>query len=281
MGGGLSSNSNANVINRVGDISILPNKGGLNNTTYNDAIDSIACNNPSAATGGGPGDTPQDIRLNAIANFSAQKRTVTKEDYIFRALSMPPQFGKVSKAYLAQDTQISLDTSKRISNPNALNLYTLGYNYNKKLTNLSQAAKINLSTYLEQYRMLTDAINIKEASVINFKIEFDITVNNGFANDIILLSCINDLKTFFNIDNWQINQPINIGDITGLLYNIGGVQTVNNILFTNIFGENSGYSKFKYNFEAATRNNTIYPSLDPSIFELKNPNTDIIGRVTN
>ena len=280
-GGGINSNANANVINRVGSLIIIPSKGGTNPTVFNTAIESIACNNPEPATGGGPGDSSQDIRLNAIANFSAQKRTVTKEDYIFRALSMPPQFGKVAKAYIVQDTQISMDTSKRISNPNALNLYTLGYDYNKKLASLSYAAKVNLGTYLEQYRMLTDAINIKEASVINFKIEFDISVKKGFSNDQVLLNSINSLKSFFNTDNWQINQPINIGDISGLLYSINGIQTVNNVIFTNIFGENSGYSKFKYNFDAATRNGTIYPSLDPSIFELKYPNTDIIGRVTN
>ena len=56
-------------------------------------------------------------------------------------------------------------------------------------------------------------------------------------------------------------------------------KTVNDIVFTNLYGENLGYSKFKYNFEAATRRGTIYPSLDPSIFELKFPDTDIKGRV--
>jgi len=280
VGGGINSNANANIINRIGTITTKPTKGGLNSSILNTAVDSIACNNPKPAMGGGNGDSAQDIRLNAIANFSAQKRTVTKEDYIFRTLAMPPQFGKVAKAYIAQDTQISLDTNKRISNPNALNLYTLGYNYNKKLTTLSYAAKLNLATYLEQYRMLTDSINIKEASVINFKVEFDITVKGGYSNDRVLLSCINSLRAFFRIDNWQINEPINIGNITGRLYNINGVQTVNNLTFTNLFGENSGYSKFKYSFDTATRNNTIYPSLDPSIFELKYPDTDIIGRVT-
>jgi len=280
VGGGINSNANANIINRIGTINTKPTKGGLNSSILTTAVDSIACNNPKPAMGGGSGDSAQDIRLNAIANFSAQKRTVTKEDYIFRSLAMPPQFGKVAKAYIAQDTQISLDTNKRISNPNALNLYTLGYNYNRKLTTLSYAAKVNLATYLEQYRMLTDAINIKEASVINFKLEFNITTKSGYSNDRVLLSSINSLKSFFNTDNWQINEPINKGDITGLLYNINGIQTVNSLVFTNLFGENSGYSKFKYNFEAATQNNTIYPSLDPSIFELKYPNTDIIGRVT-
>lgn len=280
VGGGRNANVNANVINRVGDIITVPTKGTLDPTVYNTAVASIACNNVQPAIGGGPGDSPQDIKLNAIANFSAQQRTVTKEDYIFRALAMPPQFGKVAKAYITQDTQISLDTSKRISNPNALNLYTLGYDYNGVLAPLSYAAKLNLATYLDQYRMLTDSINIKEASVINFKVEFDITVRRRSSNDRVLIAAINVLKLYFRRDNRQINEPINIGEVTGLLYNVNGVQTVNNIEFTNIFGENLGYSKFKYDFGAATRNNNIYPSLDPSIFELRFPNTDIIGRIT-
>ena len=280
VGGGINSNTNANTINRIGDVTTVPNKGNLNSGLLNTAVDSIACNNPNPATGGGPGDSSQDIKLNAIANFSTQKRTVTKEDYIFRALAMPPQFGSVAKAYITQDTQISLDTNKRISNPNALNLYTLGYDYNLNLSTLPYASKINLATYLEQYRMLTDAINIKDASIINFKLEFDIKVKNGNSNDRVLLSAINNLRSFFDVNNWQINEPINKGDIVSLLYGIRGIQSVDNLVFTNLFGEASGYSKFKYNFEAATRNNIIYPSLDPSIFELKYPNTDIIGRVT-
>ena len=280
VGGGIKSNAPSNTINRLGNVTSISTRGGLNATLLNNARASIACNNPQPATGGGSGDSLQDIRLNAVANFASQKRTVTKEDYIFRTLAMPPQFGKVSKAYIAQDTQISPVNNGTISNPNALNLYVLGFDLNNKLTNLAEAAKINLATYLEQYRMLTDAINIKNASVINFKVNFDISIRSGYSNDRVLLSCINTLRRYFNIDNWQINQPINTSDITNLIYNIDGVQTLKNLTFENVFGENKGYSKFKYNFESATRDGIIYPALDPSIFELKYPNTDIVGRVT-
>ena len=280
VGGGIKSNTPSNTINRLGSVTSIPTRGGLNAALLTNARNSIACNNPQPATGGGSGDSLQDIKLNAVANFASQKRTVTKEDYIFRTLAMPPQFGKVSKAYIVQDTQIYPNTNNVISNPNALNLYTLGFDLNGKLTTLAEAAKINLATYLEQFRMLTDAINIKNASIINFKINFDITVRSGYANDRVLLACINNLRRYFNIDNWQINQPINISDITNIIYNVDGVQTLKNLTFENIFGENKGYSKFKYNFESATRDNIIYPALDPSIFELKYPNTDIVGRVT-
>ena len=279
VGGGINANTNSNTINRIGNVRVIPRKGNLNSSVLQNAIDSLACNNPNPALGGGPGDSAQDIKLNTIAQFSAQKRTVTKEDYIFRALSMPVQFGNVAKAYISQDNQISLETNKRIANPNALNLYVLGFNLNKQLEVLPEAAKINLATYMDQYRMLTDSINIKNASVLNFNIEFDINVQPGFNNEQVLTLCINNLKGFFNINNWQINQPIIIGDISNILYRVNGVQSVNQVKINNKHGVNSGYSKFKYNFEAATRNNIIYPPVDPSIFELKYPNNDIIGRV--
>jgi len=280
VGGGVQANTNANTINRIGNVIITPRQGNLETSIFNDAVDSLSCTNPTPALGGGPGDSAQDIRLNTMAQFAAQKRTVTKEDYIFRTLSMPVQFGNIAKAYIAQDNQISLETNKRIANPNALNLYVLGYNFKKKLETLPNAAKINLATYLEQYRMLTDAINIKNASILNFNIEFDINVKKGFNNDSVLIRCINSLKAYFNIDNWQINQPIIIGDINNILYTIDGVQNVGKVIITNKYGINDGYSQFKYNFEAATRNNIIYPPVDPAIFELKYPNSDIIGRVT-
>ncbi len=277
VGGGLKANAPSNTINRVGNVTATPRRGGLDNTLLTTAKNSLACNNPAPALGGGPGDSAQDIRLNTVAQFAAQKRTVTKEDYIFRTLSMPSQFGNIAKAYIAQDNQISLETNKRIANPNALNLYVLGFNLNRQLEILPEAAKINLATYMEQFRMLTDSINIKNASILNFQVEFNISVKPGFNNEQVLLRCINSLKTFFNIDNRQINQPIIEGDVSNILYNVGGVQNVTNLEFINKFGGN--YSQFKYNFEAAKRRGIIYPPVDPSIFELKFPNTDLIGRV--
>ena len=280
VGGGLKANTLSNVINRIGNVTIVPRKGNLDSSTFNDAKNSLECNNPRPALGGGPGDSPQDIRLNTTAQFAAQKRTVTKEDYIFRALSMPSKFGNIAKAYITQDNQISLETNKRIANPNALNLYVLGFDLRKNLTTLPEAAKINLATYMEQFRMLTDAINIKDASTLNFQVEFDLQVRPGFNSDTVLIRSINALRNFFNIDNWQINQPLIIGDVSSILFGVEGVQNVSNIVFSNKFGLNSGYSQFKYNFEAATRKGIIYPPVDPAIFELKYPNTDIIGRIT-
>ena len=217
-----------------------------------------------------------------MASFSAQQRTVTKNDYIVRTLSMPPKFGRVAKAYITQDDQITpyTDEPNRIPNPLALNLYTLGYDKDKKIATLNDATKNNLATYLEQYRMLTDAINIKDAFVINFGIDFEITTFKNYNNQEVLLNCIAELQNYFNIDRWQINQPIIQSEIDNLIGAVIGVQTVEMVKLKNLNSEDLGYSKYRYDFKGATRKGVIYPSLDPSIFEIKYPNSDINGRVT-
>jgi hypothetical protein len=87
------------------------------------------------------------------------------------------------------------------------------------------------------------------------------------------------LQTYFNINNWQLNQPILIRDLYILLDKIKGVQTVKSINISNKAGTTSGYSQYAYDISSATQNNVIYPSLDPSIFEVKYLNQDIKGRV--
>ena len=195
---------------------------------------------------------------------------------------MPSRFGRVAKAYITQDDQISPLTTEenRIPNPLALNLYTLGYDINKKFTTLNRATKVNLSNYLEQFRMLTDAINIKDAFIINIAINFEITAYKNYQNEEVLLNCIAEIQEYFNVDKWQINQPIIISEVENLIGGVEGVQTLESITFENKSGISSGYSKNKYDITQATRQGVIYPSLDPSIFEIRFPNTDINGRVT-
>ena len=281
VGGGLGANVNSNTITKVETL-FSTNKPNLSPSMLKFIQSSIASTNKEAAKGGGAGDSVEDIRLNTMANFSAQQRAVTKEDYLIRTLSLPPKLGRVAKAYIIQDDQSSplLTSPERIPNPLALNLYTLGYNSSKQLTTLNTATKTNLATYLEQYRMLTDAINIKDAFVINFGLDFEITAFKSYNNQEVILNCISELKAYFNIDRWQVNQPIITSEITNLLAGVTGVQTVEKVELENKNGVSLGYSQYKYDFMGATRKGVIYPSLDPSIFEIKYPNTDIKGRVT-
>jgi len=280
VGGGLGANVGSNTITERGTINLGTNPN-INVGLSDFCQQSLISNNIDAARGGGTGETTEELRMNTMAHFSAQKRTVTKNDYLIRTLSMPSSLGQVAKAYITQDDQITPLTTEpnRIPNPLALNLYTLGYDQNKNLTNLNVATKTNLATYLEQYRMLTDAINIKNAFVINFTLDFEITAFKNFNNQEVLVECISEIKDYFSIDKWQINQPIIKSEVMNLIGAVRGVQTVEKVKLENIFGLNQGYGQYKYDFEQATKKEVIYPSLDPSIFELKYPNKNIVGRV--
>ena len=275
VGGGVSANVNANLLTQL-TTSPTFLKYNLNPTTANTFLNTLVVTNPIAADGGGDGDTIEEIRQNASANFASQLRNVTQNDYLVRALSMPAKYGVISKAYIEPTKAETLSAGESNS---VLDLYVLSYNNFNQLTTSSPALKSNVTTYLSQYRMVNDAVNIKDAFIINFGVNFDIIVLPEYNSNEILIQCINALRIYFAIDNWQINQPIVLRDIYVLLDLIEGVQTVKEITFTNLVGEDLGYSRYSYSMEAATVGNVVYPSLDPSIFEVKYPNTDIQGRV--
>ena len=186
---------------------------------------------------------------------------------------MPSKFGDLSKVYTTKPSVKDPDT--------ILDLYVLAYNLNGNLVTTSDAIKSNLITYLNQSRMIGDTVNIKDAFIINIGVDFEIITLPNFNNSEVLTRCITALQTYFAISKWQINQPIILREITVLLDNIPGVQTVQNVSITNKAGTNSGYSQFAYDISGATQSGIIYPSLDPSIFEIKFPNTDIKGRVVS
>jgi hypothetical protein len=196
---------------------------------------------------------------------------------------MPAKYGSISKAYVVPDDQIIQEdyTQNRLPNPLALNMYVLGFNENKQLIALNDSIKENLKTYLNYYRILTDAINIKDAFIINIGVQFEISVLSNYNSNEVLLNCINALKTYFDIDRWQINQPVIKTEVMNIISNVRGVQNLVNITFNNLYDTTLGYSGNVYDLSSATKNGVIYPSLDPSIFEVKFPNQDIKGRVVN
>lgn len=274
-GGGVEANVPANSLTNLSSTVTFINSN-LTSGTADYVFNSLAVTNPDAADGGGDGDTIEEIRQNSSANFATQLRNVTQNDYLVRALSMPAKYGVVSKAYIEPTKAQSISAGESQS---VLDLYVLSYNVNNQLTEASLALKQNITTYLSQYRMVNDSITIKNAFVINIGVNFDIIVLPNYNSNEILTKCIVALQDYFAVDKWQINQPIILRDVYILLDRIEGVQTVKNITITNLVGENIGYSKYAYDINGATADNVVYPSLDPSIFEVKYPNQDIQGRV--
>jgi len=274
-GGGVDSNLPANSITNLNTNKAKFNNSNLNSDLANYIFASLSSNNPIAATGGRGGDTLEEIRQNTLALVSSQKRSVTADDYLIRALSMPSEYGSISKAYIEQPKL----TDNQVSTIETLSLYILSLNLSGKLDYANTTLKNNLKTYMSQYRMIGDNIEIRDAYIINIGVNFEIITTPEYNNSEVLLSCISALQSYFFIDRWQLNQPIIIRDLYILLDKIKGVQTVKNISIVNKAGTSTGYSQYAYDIERATQNQIIYPSLDPSIFELKYLNQDIKGKV--
>ena len=281
-GRGIEDNVQSDVLTRIVNRTLLLDESGLDNVLYNQVISSLAVTNPEPANGGKTAEGINEIRQNALASFASQNRAVTKEDYIIRAYSLPPKYGSIAKAYITKDTQLiseAVFNSERVQNDLALNFYVLGYDANQRITTVNDATKENLKTYLNHYRMLTDAINIRDAYIINIGIEFDIIIFPDQNSNQVILRCINKLKQYFDTKRWQINQPIVISNVYTELDKVEGVQTVVDLKITNLYDQTLGYSQHAYNIEQATKDGIIFPSLDPSIFEIKYPDNDIIGKV--
>jgi hypothetical protein len=273
-GGGAGANVSAGDLTNLSNSTVTFQNTGLTEVTANSVFNSLSVVNPLAATGGNDGDSNEEIRQNSISNFSTQLRTITADDYLVRALSMPPKYGVISKAYI-EKTKLENVGAGEI--PSTLDLYILSQNSNSKLINASSTLKQNIQTYLSQFRIIGDSINIKDAFYINVGLTFEIIVKPNFNNNEVLRACLNSLKNYFSLDKWQINEPIQINEIFLLLDNVQGVQTVKKVEFNNKVGGN--YSQYAYDLEGATLNGVIYPSLDPMIFEVRFPNTDIKGKV--
>jgi hypothetical protein len=276
-GGGVTANVFANSISNFSGNPVFK-VANLVTSTANNIFASLEINNPEAADGGNDGDTIEDIRQNAIANFSTQLRNITANDYLVRALSMPSKYGNIAKAFIKPTKLQNIGLGEI---PTTLDLCILTYNINKNLTTTTTTLKQNLTTYLSQHRIIGDSIRVKDAFIINIEVNFDIIVLPNYNSNEILSKCITALQNYFAIDKWQINQPIILRDIYILLDRIEGVQTVKNITITNKVGTSLGYSQYAYDILSATTSNIIYPSLDPMIFEVKYPNTDIQGRVVS
>lgn len=281
-GGGAASNVPSNQLTKLGAFTYSFLGGIVDQTKGTQVAQSVAVNNPTAAIGGGDGDTAEQLRLNTLNQFPSQMRAVTLQDYIAAAYSMPAKFGEVAKAYITKDDVLFdqyTNENTTMQDPFAASIYVLTYDSNLHLIQPPEVLKQNLKAYISQYRMLTDSINIKNAYVINIGVTFEIITRPNYNNRDVLAQCLVNLKEYFNTDNWQINQPIILSEIYTLLDRVDGVQTVQTVTVSNKSGEADGYSKYSYDISAGTLKNIIYPSLDPSIFEVKYPDTDIQGRV--
>lgn len=308
IGGGLSSNCPSNDIKNISSVDYDNSTEGLSGdeiALLNLVKNSVKVNNPFPATGGKDAETDDEIRENAMAFFASQNRAVTKDDYLVRVYAMPPKYGIVAKAHVITNNSLTVNVKNLLSgtvnnnnvgtvinnsndsffrklnydvnNPFAINLYVLSYNADKNLIASNEALVTNIIKYLKLYRMMTDGINIIDGYVINIGVDFSIITYKGFNKKDVLLNCLEVVKEFFDIDNMSFQQPINTSRLQLEIAKVEGVQSVVSITIRNLTVRDGDYSPVEYDIAGATKNGIIYPSLDPSVFEVKFPDKDIRG----
>ena len=263
--------------------------------------ESITVTNDEPALGGTDGQTIDEIRENAKSFFASQLRCVTREDYQARILNLPAKFGNIAKCYV-----------NRLDDVSGLKIYTLSYNQNRQLVQTPLLALNNLRLYIEQYRMINDALDfgfqlvdtIYSAYYINFGVNFEVNYDRRFNATDVKLETINIIKEFFKVGKMQFRQHINLGDLKYNILGLDGVigiktlkliqntseidnfpTSLNSKAFHAIKGDGTpssnptdGYG-FEYNFSNATVNDIVRPSVTPAVFELRDPDNDIFGRV--
>ena len=303
---GLRSNVPSGTISKIVNINTLNETRTLSASdlaTFNTMVSSITVINEEPATGGLNNPTTEQLRQSAIGFVNAQGRIVTTQDYENRVLSMPSKYGAVAKAFAMKDDAISdiekftkaAEGTRRTASVdddilyvtddavnNNINLYMLGYDSDRRLTVLNNDVKTNVKKFLKGYRMMTDRINILDAFRVSIGVNYTIVTYRGFNSYEVLAKCSDAVSKYFDIDNWNINQPILMDDLLLTIATIEGVQSVTNIDVVNKYQQRNGRDYAPYSYDVSSdggnrSNNIIYPSTDPCIFELRYPENDIVG----
>ncbi len=266
-GGGLSHNVAAGSIRLVKHL----NMDFQNTPTAADAVyvrGSIEIKNLDPARGGDRAPTLEDLRTKIPSARQMQSRIVSKQDLLSRIYTMPNEFGRVYRAGIRTNPV----------NPLSAELFIISRDRFGKLTTSPDALKKNLSTYLNEYRLISDAVDILDASVSNFQVKFGIMSAPGANKNGVIQTVISRIRDIMKIDNFQIDQPILLDDITNVIINTPGVVSLLNLEVTPKTGVDNDrtYSDFYFDYAGSTRNKIIVGP-PGNIFELKYPDSDIIG----
>jgi len=302
VGGGISSNVPS------GDLTTIDSSTDIIGTSSGK---NLTVTNEQPARGGSNGLSIEEIRRGAKSFFATQNRCVTQEDFEARILSMPAKFGNIAK--------VLVDRTALDGGETTLDVFLLSYDNNKNLVTLpadvdsvAHPIKTNLKNYLDNYRMITDEIQIVDGKIINFGVVFDVVAHRSANKSDVKLRCINSIINYFNIDKMQFRQPIFLSDIEYELMGLDGVRSVNFVklgqgnssadfldelnpnedrplydfnvnnpdvaIYDGEYGFQYDFTQF-YGGAGSLSDGIILPSVTPSVFELKNPRENVKGVV--
>lgn len=230
---------------------------------------SIECTNRIAASGGEDQPTVDDLRQLIPAMKNSQERIVTRQDLLARVYTLPSNFGRVFRAAIRSNP----------NNPLATQLFIVSRSPDLNLITSPDTLKTNLVKYLNPYRMISDAVDVLDAQIINLSLLFEVVVDPTLNKAIVLQNILTKLQTTFDIKNFHIDQPIVISEVVNTIFSTQGVIALNKIEFKNLVGliNNVVYSSSTFDVNSNLRQNILYPT-SGGIFEIRDTTRDIIGR---
>ena len=272
VGGGTTSNVGVNVITQVGTVSFFVN--GPSENVNNSVVNSLSCNNVTAAIGGAGAPTMEEVRNLVGFNFSAQNRAVTVNDYDSILRTMPSQFGAPAKVSITEEN-------------NKIKIKMLSYDESGNLTEtISNTLMSNVANYLSNYRMMNDYISVESANVINLAFNIDVVLDNSQNQGVVISQIISLVSTYFDSSNRQMGQNVFISDLRRDIQNQNGVISISDIkVFNKVGGQYSSSQTSQRYVDSETKeieliDDTIFA--EPSqIYQIKFPNKDINIRVKN
>jgi len=272
IGGGVGTNLGVNVINQIGATDFFVN--GPSDIINTSVINSLTCNNVTAAIGGAGYPSTEEVRNYVTFNFAAQNRAVTINDYEAIIRNMPGQFGAPAKVSITE-------------NNNKINVNVLSYDPSGNLTSeVSNTLKQNLATYLSNYRMINDYVSIGTAEVLDLGVDVQIVLDSTQNQGVVISNVIDRITTFFSPTLRGLGEDILVSELNRIIQSENGVISVGDI---SIFGKVGGqYSSAETSMpysnpltkQIQLTDNTIFAEPN-QIYQVRFPAKDITVRVKN
>ena len=268
-GGGASHNVSAKSINAIENLNI-EFKDSLSGVESIDVRSSVEVVNEQPAAGGSNRITTEEIRRIIPTARNLQSRVVTREDLLARLYLLPNEYGRIFWAGIVANPQ----------NPLASILYVISRDNAGRLSQSPDVLKKNISKYLNEYRMISDAIDILDAQVFNFRVNISIVTAPNSNKLQVTRRVISAIKSFFKLDKMQIGQPVLESEIIYAIINVPGVLSLVELKLTSLYGTVSKrtYAESQLDFESIKNNGIFFPPVG-GIFELRYPNDDIVVTV--
>jgi hypothetical protein len=266
-GGGISHNVSAGTIKAVSNLS-TSFSAGLSPATVALIRSTVIVNNPISARGGEDAPTLEDQRNIALSVRNSQNRVVSKEDLISRIFLMPTNFGRAFRVGIQPNPV----------NPLSSLLYVVSRDENGYLVQSPDTLKRNISTYINEFRVVSDSFDLLDAKIVNIGFKYSVIVDDREDKTGVITRINNSLKEYLDIRNMQIDGGIQVTDLVNIIMNQDGVTSLDSYSFVSLTGTSDGreYSSFSISPNRSTRRGVFSPPTG-GIFEVKYPDSDIIG----